>query len=59
MSNVRNFGLLTGFAIVMALLADYLLAPALMVLVNKKKEPRTQHQSLKSSFSKHSIRDYK
>lgn len=37
MSNVRNFGLLTGFAIVMALLADYLLAPALMVLVNKKK----------------------
>ena len=37
MSNVRNFGLLTGFTIVMALLADYLLAPALMVLVNKKK----------------------
>lgn len=59
MSNVRNFGLLTGFAIVMALLADYLLAPALMVLVNKKKEPRTQHQSLKSSFSKNLISDYK
>jgi len=37
MSNVRNFGLLTGFTIVMALLADYFLAPALMVLVNKKK----------------------
>jgi len=37
MSNVRNFGLLTGFTITMALLADYLLAPALMVLANKKK----------------------
>ncbi len=37
MSNIRNFGLLTGFTIVMALLADYLLAPALMVLVNKKR----------------------
>ena len=37
MSNIRNFGLLTGFTIVMALLADYLLAPALMVLVNKRK----------------------
>jgi len=36
MSNVRNFGLLTGFTIVMALLADYLLAPALMVRANKK-----------------------
>lgn len=38
MRNVRSFGMLTGFTIVMALLADYLLAPALMVLVNKKKE---------------------
>jgi predicted RND superfamily exporter protein len=38
MSNVRNFGILTGFTIVMALLADYFLAPALMVLVNKKKQ---------------------
>ena len=37
MSNVRNFGILTGFTIVMALLADYFLAPALMVLVNKKR----------------------
>jgi predicted RND superfamily exporter protein len=36
MSNVRNFGLLTGFTVVMALLADDLLAPALMVLANKK-----------------------
>ncbi len=30
MSNLRNFGLLTGFTIVMALLADFFLAPALM-----------------------------
>lgn len=37
MSNVRNFGLLTGFTIITALLADYLLAPALMVLVNKRR----------------------
>jgi len=37
MSNVRNFGILTGFTIMAALLADYFLAPALMVLVNKKK----------------------
>ena len=41
MSNIRNFGLLTGFTIIMALLADYLLAPALMVLVNKKKSEET------------------
>ncbi|UCD33701.1 MAG: MMPL family transporter, partial [Desulfobacterales bacterium] len=42
MSNVRNFGLLTGFTIVMALLADYFLAPALMVLVNKKMVANTE-----------------
>jgi predicted RND superfamily exporter protein len=33
MSNLRNFGLLTGLAILIALLADYLLAPALMTLL--------------------------
>ena len=38
MSNVVNFGLLTGFTILMALAADYLLAPALMMLVNRKVE---------------------
>jgi len=42
MSNIRNFGLLTGFTIVMALLADYLLAPALMVLVNRRRTIRTE-----------------
>ena len=37
LTNIRNFGILTGFTIIMALLADYLLAPALMVLVSPKK----------------------
>ena len=37
MNNLFYFGLLTAFTIVMALVADYLLAPALMVLVNKPK----------------------
>ncbi|MDH3348400.1 MAG: MMPL family transporter [Desulfobulbaceae bacterium] len=32
-----NFGLITGFTICMALLADFLLAPALMVLLVRKK----------------------
>ncbi len=57
MSNVRNFGLLTGFTIVMALLADYLLAPALMVLVNKKKaagrDPQPPIESRPSPISRH------
>ena len=34
MKNLLNFGVLTSFTILMALLADYLVAPALMVLVN-------------------------
>ena len=37
MNNLFYFGLLTAFTIVMALVADYLLAPALMVMVNKPK----------------------
>jgi len=36
MNNLLNFGLLTAFTILMALLADYLVAPALMVLVNPR-----------------------
>ncbi|MBU0485703.1 MAG: MMPL family transporter [Proteobacteria bacterium] len=32
-----NFGLITGFTISMALLADFLLAPALMVLISRQK----------------------
>jgi predicted RND superfamily exporter protein len=38
MKNLFNFGLLTSFTIIMALAADYLVAPALMVLVNPKVE---------------------
>jgi predicted RND superfamily exporter protein len=37
MQNIFNFGVLTGVTIIMALLADYFLAPALMVIVNKPK----------------------
>lgn len=35
MSNLFNFGLLTGFTIIMALFADFLLAPALMAQLHK------------------------
>ena len=35
MNNLVSFGILTSFTILMALVADYFLAPALMVLVNK------------------------
>lgn len=37
MNNIRNFGILTGFTIIMALMADYFIAPALMILVNRPK----------------------
>ncbi|NVM22769.1 MAG: MMPL family transporter [Desulfobacterales bacterium] len=37
MGNIINFGILTGFTIMMALAADYFIAPALMVVVNKKR----------------------
>ncbi len=36
MESVQNFGFLTGWVIIFALLADLLLAPALMVLISKK-----------------------
>jgi len=39
MKNLFNFGVLTAFTITMALVADYFLAPALMVVVNKKTAP--------------------
>jgi hydrophobe/amphiphile efflux-3 (HAE3) family protein len=35
MKNIFNFGFLTGITIIMALLSDYFVAPALMVLANK------------------------
>ncbi len=40
MNNLLNFGLLTSIAIVVALLADFLLAPALMVLIYRNKHNR-------------------
>ena len=45
MNNVINFGLLTGFTIIMALVADYLIAPALMVVVNKPRAVESYHSS--------------
>ena len=42
MHNVRAFGLLTGFCIIMAFLADVLLAPALVTLLAKWKEKQPQ-----------------
>ncbi|WYD80920.1 MAG: MMPL family transporter [Candidatus Electrothrix gigas] len=39
MNNLVNFGWLTGFTILTALLADYFIAPALLVLVNREKMP--------------------
>lgn len=38
MSNLQHFGLLTGICIIVAFLADVLLAPALMVLLTQWKE---------------------
>ena len=35
LSNLSNFGLLTGFTIIMALLADFFLAPALMAQLHR------------------------
>jgi predicted RND superfamily exporter protein len=44
MANIINFGLLTSFTIIMALLADYLIAPALMVVVHRKAVPTPSTQ---------------
>ena len=37
MNNIIHFGFLTGTAIMLALLSDYLLCPALMYIVNRNK----------------------
>jgi hydrophobe/amphiphile efflux-3 (HAE3) family protein len=42
MNNLFAFGLLTAFTILMALVADYLVAPALMVLVNRPQKIITE-----------------
>jgi len=38
MNNLICFGALTGITIILALLADFFLAPALMIAVNRKKK---------------------
>lgn len=38
LNNIIRFGFLTGITLIAALMADYFLGPALMVLVNKKKD---------------------
>ncbi len=38
LKSTNNFGIITGFTISMALLADFLLAPAMMVLLTRKKK---------------------
>ncbi len=38
LNNIIRFGFLTGITLIAALLSDYFLGPALMVMVNKKKE---------------------
>ena len=35
LSNLKNFGLLTGFTLIMAMLADFFLAPALMTKIHR------------------------
>ncbi len=46
MNNLFNFGLLTALTILMALAADYLVAPALMVLVNPKVSKVTPEEAV-------------
>ncbi len=42
MANIVNFGIVTGTAIVMALLADFFIAPALMSLLHPEPEAETK-----------------
>ena len=43
MNNLRGFGMLTGITIILALLSDLFLAPALMIVVNRKKKIIISH----------------
>jgi hypothetical protein len=45
MNNLFHFGLLTGSTILLALAADFFLAPALMVLAHKKDTPQVSAQA--------------
>ena len=47
MNNLQDFGLLTGFCIIIAFLADVTLAPSLMVLLTRRKEKEAQAKSIK------------
>ncbi len=47
MNNLFNFGLLTGIALITALLSDYFIAPALMVLMNRE-QTSTRKEMLNS-----------
>ncbi|MCI5102473.1 MAG: MMPL family transporter, partial [Algiphilus sp.] len=44
MENLQHFGLLTGVCIIVAFLADVLLAPALMTLLTQWKERHPKEQ---------------
>ncbi len=44
MKNLFNFGLLTAFTILMALVADYFIAPALMVVVHRSRKTEEIHE---------------
>ena len=50
MGNLRNFGFLTGLAILMALMADLLLLPALLVVVTKQRSIHGDHQELRRTI---------
>jgi predicted RND superfamily exporter protein len=38
MNNLFDFGMLTGITLITALMSDYFLAPALMIIVNRRKK---------------------
>ena len=46
MKNLFNFGMLTGITITMALLSDYFIAPALMIVVNRRKAKQQENDEL-------------
>ena len=42
LNNLYSFGLITGITIIMALLADILLAPAMMALIYRNQETKSK-----------------
>jgi predicted RND superfamily exporter protein len=51
MMNLRNFGLLTGVTILLAFLADIVIAPALMALMAKTKKADASPQAVAEGVS--------